>query len=166
MSARRFELAAELADDAELLVRAAEAAVDAARDPTMRDVAETELQLAMQLQDEVLEDVAPAIEGRERQIRADVRAAVASLRDEPGSDWMSKHRRWMSAAVKSRLVRRLGRRTYEKVFPFRPAAPIHGRAASPSRDAQSPGAMGVSAAAGDHESEHRLNSYSPDDGGI
>ena len=90
MSARRYELAAELADAAELLVRAAEAALDAARDPTMRDVAETELHRPCSSRMRSWRTWRRRSRERERQIRADMRAAVASLRDEPGSDWMSQ----------------------------------------------------------------------------
>ena len=47
--------AAELAGGAELLVRQAERVLAVAEDPTARDVAETELQAALELQDQVMD---------------------------------------------------------------------------------------------------------------
>ena len=114
----KTELAFELRDEAERLVRMAEAAVAGARGYTERDVAETELQECLALQDECLEAIAPTIEERERQVVAGVHAAVAALRGDPMSDWTQRHRRWHSAAVKARLSGALGVKTYMRAWPW------------------------------------------------
>jgi hypothetical protein len=101
-----------------VLVRRAEQDLDAADGYLERDVAETELRACMQLQDRALAAAAPAIEAREAVIRAGVRAAIAALRRDPGSDWMQRHRRWHPPAVKSRLVSLVGRKIYEGAFPL------------------------------------------------
>jgi hypothetical protein len=116
--AERTEMALDLAAGAEAMVRRAEAAVEAALDPTVRDIAETELREALALQDEVLEAVAPALEDRERRIQAQVREAIASLLGEPWASWDANHRRWMPVAVKARLVRMVGRKRYLGRFPW------------------------------------------------
>jgi hypothetical protein len=100
----KAEMAMDLADSAEALVRQAEAAVASARDPTQRDVAETQLGEALALQDQVLDSVAPVIEVREQKLRQAVREAVRSLQGDPAAPWHAKHRQHMSAAVKARLV--------------------------------------------------------------
>jgi hypothetical protein len=83
--------AAELAGRAELMVRQAEHALAAATDPTVRDVAETELQAALALQDQVMTAVASALERGEHQIRRQALAALdprsdSELRHDPGSE--------------------------------------------------------------------------------
>jgi hypothetical protein len=108
----RYRLATELIDAAEDLVQAAEADLEAATDPTQIDVAESRLQDALQTQDEVGEKVAPVIAEREQDLREAVREVARSVRGEPGSDWTMRHRRWMSAAVKSAVIRRYGQRAY------------------------------------------------------
>ena len=111
-------LAIELADDAETLVRLAEAGLAEARGPTQRDIAETMLNEALALQDEVLETVAPALEQREQELRRDVREAVRALLRKPGSDWVMRHRKYHTAAVKARLVGMMGQRRYAEWFPW------------------------------------------------
>ena len=66
----------------------------------------------------MLELAAPAIADRERQIIDACWEAVRSLRGDLDACWSAKHRRWHSAALKSRLVRRFGRRIYERAFPW------------------------------------------------
>ena len=73
---------------------------------------DTQGQAAVAAQDEVGEKVAPAIAEREQDLREAVREVARSVRGEPGSDWTMRHRRWMSAAVKSAVIRRYGRRAY------------------------------------------------------
>jgi hypothetical protein len=118
MSDQRYREAAELADAAEALVRDCEANLEAATDPTVRDVLETELRSALEMQDEVLDPVAPAIAERERRVRAGVHAAIAALRGDFMHDWTMRHRRWHSIAVKSRLVGMVGWKRYEAWWPW------------------------------------------------
>jgi hypothetical protein len=118
MTAQRYAQALDLVDDAEALVRQAEVAVGAAGSYIERDVAETTLRECLAVQDQALAAVAPAIEAREAEIRAGVRAAIAALRRDPGADWMQRHRRWHPIAVKARLVRLVGRKVYEGAFPL------------------------------------------------
>jgi hypothetical protein len=82
------------------------------------DVAETELQDALDLQDEVLEAVAPALEERERRTRAAVHEAIRSLEGDPTASWDAKHRRWMPVAVKVRLIAKFGGRRFLELFPW------------------------------------------------
>jgi hypothetical protein len=110
---KKAELAIELAASAECLVRQAEQAVEGADGYLARDLAETELQAALSLQDEVLECVAPAIAERERQVRAEVRAAL-----DRSSPWERRARRFLSPAAKSRIIRMIGKRAYERVLPW------------------------------------------------
>ena len=114
----RYEEACCLADQAEALVRACEAGVAAARNATARDIAETRLQEALVMQDEALELVAPAIEARRREVVQAGWEAIKSLRGDPGADWCAKHRQVMTRAVKSWLIERLGRKVYERAFPW------------------------------------------------
>ena len=115
---QRYEQALELVDDAEALVCQAEQDLDAAGSYLERDVAETELRACLAIQDQALAAAAPAIAAREAEIRAGVRAAIAALRRDPGSDWMQRHRRWHPIAVKARLVRLVGRKVYEGALPL------------------------------------------------
>jgi hypothetical protein len=57
-------------------------------------------------------------EEHEREVREGVAAALAALQREPGSDWWMSHRRFMPAAVKSAILRKIGRRLFEKAFPL------------------------------------------------
>jgi hypothetical protein len=109
----RYREAVEILDEAEDLVREGEAALAAAGDPTMVDICATRLDELYRLQDEVCEAAAPVVADRERALRAAVCEVVRSARGEVGSDWTLRHRRWMSVAVKARIIRRYGRRFYE-----------------------------------------------------
>jgi hypothetical protein len=117
-SDERHRLAVELVDDAEALVQAAERAVEGERDPTLRDVRETELRATLVMQDEIAETVAPAIDRRQREVADAALAAVRSLQGAPSADWTAKHRRWHSPAVKAKLVGALGAKTYMRAFPW------------------------------------------------
>ena len=114
----RYSEAVEMVADAEALVQLAEASLAAARDPTMADVAMTQLQEADRLADEVAEAAAPAIEQRRQQLVRAGWEAIRSLQGEPGSSWDAKHRKFHSAATKAWLVRKFGRRVYEGKFPW------------------------------------------------
>jgi hypothetical protein len=118
MTAQRYEQALELVDAAEALVRQAEQDLDAADGYLERDLAETELRECLALQDQALAAAVPAIAGREAEVQAGVRTAIAALRGDPWSDWMQRHRRWHPIAVKARLVRQVGRKVYEGAFPL------------------------------------------------
>ena len=111
----RYEQAIALADDAEQLVCEAESALAAATDPTEHDIQATRLDEAYALQDEALATVGPAIEEREQELRRAVREVASAVRGEPGSDWTMRHRRWISPAVKSAVIRRFGRRAYAEL---------------------------------------------------
>jgi hypothetical protein len=113
----RVEQAFELVDEAEELVRDAEEAVDAAGSYLQRDVAETELAESYRLQDRVLEKVAPTIEKRRVELRDQMFEALRAAAGDPSADWTLRHRKFHGAALKSRLVERLGARGYVKVFP-------------------------------------------------
>jgi hypothetical protein len=113
--AERHRLAVEIADLSSVVVEAAEEALAAAEGPTARDIAETRLRAAYEQQDVVLAEVGPTIADRERAMREAVREVARAVRGEVGSDWTQKHRRWMSPALKSALIRRYGRRAYEEL---------------------------------------------------
>jgi hypothetical protein len=118
MDSERYEVAAAVAEAAETLVRACEADLEAARNATAKDIAETRLREALATQDQALEMVGPALEERELEVRKAVRAAIDALLKRPGSDWMMARRRWHSIAVKSRLVGMMGHRRYLTWFPW------------------------------------------------
>jgi hypothetical protein len=111
----RYDDAIDLADDVEALVRRAEATLERATDATERDVLETELRETLALQDQVLEAVAPTIEAREREVDRLARRAIEVAAYGGGPDWHLKHRKFMSAAVKARIVALYGRRVYERL---------------------------------------------------
>jgi hypothetical protein len=106
-----------LADAAEL-VRQAEASLAQARGATEKDIAETVLHEVLDLESEVIQATAPALERREAELRAKVHEAIRSAAGDPTASWHSKHRRWMSPAVKARLVGMIGRRRYQAWFPW------------------------------------------------
>jgi hypothetical protein len=110
----RYEQADALIDQAEELVRVAEEAVEAATGYTEGDVAETELQASIALQDHVLEAVAPTIERRRVELRDQMFEALRAAAGEPGADWTLRFRKFHSAALKSRIVGRIGAREYAK----------------------------------------------------
>jgi hypothetical protein len=112
MNSGRYEEALRLRHDAEALVRMAEEALAAQRDPTLRDVAESELRSCLDLQDATLEAIGPTIEQRELEVRKAALAALAALRGDFGSDWTMKHRRWHSIPVKARLAGAIGAKAY------------------------------------------------------
>jgi hypothetical protein len=117
MTAALVDDAVELLDDAELHVRDCEAALAAQVDPTQIDIHETVLREALDLQDAIAEAVAPAVERRRCEVRDQAHEAIRSLRGEVTAPWDAKFRRWHTPAITAFLVRRLGRRTYEKAFP-------------------------------------------------
>ena len=116
--AERVEEAWALADEAEALVRDAEAALEAATDPTMRDALATRLDELYALQDETLAAVGPAIEASEQELQRRVREACRSAAGDPGSDWVLKYRRWMAPAVKARIARAIGHKKFMRMFPW------------------------------------------------
>ena len=102
--------AREMAFDAEELVRRAEHALAAATDPTARDIFETELQAAMELQDKVMAAVAPALEEEARAVRLRAWQVL-----DPSSSFDLKRRRSLSPAVTSHLINRIGLHRYMNI---------------------------------------------------
>ena len=117
MTEDRYVEAVAMVEAAEAAVRRAEENLAAATDPTERDVLESDLQQTIALEDEVLVAVLPAIAARDRAVREAVREALRDPSD-PKFDWTKRHRRHMPPAVKAVFVRRLGRRTFERAFPW------------------------------------------------
>ena len=102
----RYQQAVELRDEAEQLVRGLEEDLAGAADPTRRDIIETRLREALELQDETLEAVAPSIERRREELRAAVSEVVKSVKSEPGSNWVSKYLRLRQAPSSCYIRRR------------------------------------------------------------
>jgi hypothetical protein len=108
----KYELALDLIDGAEEMVRTAEQALEAAEGYTGRDLAETELQACLEVQDRILKLVAPTIVERRKEIARHGWEAIRAMADAPGSDFLAKRRRYMRPAVKSWLISKIGRRAY------------------------------------------------------
>jgi hypothetical protein len=108
----KYRAAVTLLDDAEQLVRMSEEALAAATGATEVDIYETKLREVLALQDQVAAAVAPAVEARRREIVQAVQEVARSARGEIGSEWWRKHRRFMSAATKSAVIRTYGPRAY------------------------------------------------------
>lgn len=112
----RYAEAVGLIDDAERAVREAERTLARAQGaPTAADVCETEVRAALELQDRILEVVSPQIEARRKTVDRQVADVIRALRGAPGSERLLRHRRYHSAAVKSRLIRRFGAQTYARL---------------------------------------------------
>jgi hypothetical protein len=114
-SAERQRLAAEIREAAEQVVIAAEQALAAARDPTEADIAATRLTEIYAESDAALAEVGPTLAAREQDLRRQANDVCRAMAGEPLSDWTLKHRRYFSTALKARLVRKIGRRLYERI---------------------------------------------------